>query len=202
MADEHESSQDWNRRDALKTLATGLGAVVSVPLLRSEVEALQKSLPKAAAVHRLRFFTPAQHKTVETITELIIPADDRSPGAKAAKVNDFIDLFVSEASDEVKRVWREGLAELDKMSVASAGRPFAQATETEQIALLTEISKNESTPFQGTPPPLMDRFFREAKTRTVQGYYTSEIGIHKELQYKGNTFLAEFVGCTHPEHQG
>jgi hypothetical protein len=200
MADEHDSTNDLNRRDALKTIATGLGAVVSVPLLRGEAEALQKSLPKAAAVHKLRFFTPAQHKTVETIAELIIPADDRSPGAKAAKVNDFIDLFVSESSDEVKQVWRDGLTELDKMSVASAGKPFAQAAQDQQVALLTEISKNETAPMQGTPP-LMDRFFREAKTRTVQGYYTSEIGIHKELQYKGNTFLAEFVGCTHPEHQ-
>jgi len=200
MADEHDSTNDLNRRDALKTLATGLGAVVSVPLLRSEVEALQKSIPKAGAVHKLRFFTPAQHKTVETIAELIIPADDRSPGAKAAKVNDFIDLFVSESSDEVKQVWRDGLAELDRMSAAAGGKPFAQATPEQQVTLLTEISRNETVQTRGTPP-LMDRFFREAKNRTVQGYYTSEIGIHKELQYKGNTFLAEFAGCTHPEHQ-
>jgi hypothetical protein len=36
---------------------------------------------------------------------------------------------------------------------------------------------------------------------TIDGYYTSEIGIKKELQYKGNTYLKEFKGCTHPEHQ-
>ena len=33
------------------------------------------------------------------------------------------------------------------------------------------------------------------KQATVRGYYTSEIGIHQELRYKGNRFLREFVGC-------
>jgi hypothetical protein len=36
---------------------------------------------------------------------------------------------------------------------------------------------------------------------TIDGYYTSEIGIKQELKYKGNTYLKEFKGCTHPEHQ-
>ena len=34
-----------------------------------------------------------------------------------------------------------------------------------------------------------------AKQATVHGYYTSEIGIHQELRYKGNKVLLEFVGC-------
>jgi len=33
------------------------------------------------------------------------------------------------------------------------------------------------------------------KHATIQGYYTSEFGIHRELRYKGNQFLQEFVGC-------
>ena len=34
-----------------------------------------------------------------------------------------------------------------------------------------------------------------AKQATIHGYYTSKIGIHDELRYKGNQFLREFVGC-------
>ena len=34
-----------------------------------------------------------------------------------------------------------------------------------------------------------------ARATTIQGFYTSEIGIHKELRYKGNQMLTEFVGC-------
>jgi hypothetical protein len=37
-------------------------------------------------------------------------------------------------------------------------------------------------------------FFRTLKGQTVRGYYTSKIGIHDEMEYKGNTLLAEFVG--------
>jgi hypothetical protein len=34
-----------------------------------------------------------------------------------------------------------------------------------------------------------------AKTATILGYYTSEIGIHQDLHYQGNKMLPEFVGC-------
>jgi hypothetical protein len=44
-------------------------------------------------------------------------------------------------------------------------------------------------------PTPRERFFVAAKHATIHGYYTSEIGIHKELRYKGNTLLAEFAGC-------
>ena len=34
----------------------------------------------------------------------------------------------------------------------------------------------------------------ELKSWTVRGYYTSKVGIHDEMEYKGNTMLAEFAG--------
>ena len=42
------------------------------------------------------------------------------------------------------------------------------------------------------------QFFLELKRLTVRGYYTSKIGIHDELEYKGNRILTEFVGCGDP----
>jgi hypothetical protein len=39
------------------------------------------------------------------------------------------------------------------------------------------------------------------KQMTVNGYYTSSIGIHKDMEYVGNTYLAAYPECTHPEHQ-
>src|SRR5215510_8112816 len=41
----------------------------------------------------------------------------------------------------------------------------------------------------------LEAFFVMAKQATIRGYYTSKIGIHDELHYKGNVFLKEFVGC-------
>jgi len=44
-------------------------------------------------------------------------------------------------------------------------------------------------------------FCRLLKGLTVDGYYTSKEGLTQELGWHGNTFLTEFEGCTHAEHQ-
>ena len=187
---------DLTRRDALKTLVAGIGAATVIPLIPADVaEAAQKAIAKRKAAAAPKFFTPAQHRTVDMLSELIIPADDRSPGAKAAQVADYIDFALSESPDRARALWTEGLAALDAASTAQTGKPFADATPEQQTAILTEAAKNEFNP---TTP--LERFFREAKGRTIFGYYTSKIGIHEELKYKGNQFLPEFVGCDHPEH--
>jgi hypothetical protein len=46
-----------------------------------------------------------------------------------------------------------------------------------------------------------DPFSQLLKTLTVDGYYTSKEGLTQELGWHGNTFVADFKGCTHPEHQ-
>jgi Gluconate 2-dehydrogenase subunit 3 len=74
-------------------------------------------------------------------------------------------------------------------------RASPQLTPSQATDLLTPLSRNEAEP--KTP---LEQFFKTTKDATIRGYYTSEIGIHKELEYKGNRVLAEFVGCTHPEH--
>ena len=48
--------------------------------------------------------------------------------------------------------------------------------------------------------PAGTAFFVLAKQLTVDGYYRSEAGLVTELGFEGRTFLAEFKGCTHPEH--
>jgi hypothetical protein len=144
----------------------------------------------------LKFFTPEENRTIIEMSERIIPADESSPGAKAAKVNEYLDIVISESPENTKKHWREGLAAVNKKSEAMFGKPFADATVDQQVQLLTEISKNEKA-----PSALEERFFRTIKNGTIDGYYTSKIGIHQELKYKGNSYLKDFPGCTHPEHQ-
>ena len=38
------------------------------------------------------------------------------------------------------------------------------------------------------------RFFVELKRATARAYYTSRVGIHDEIGYKGNTYLEQYVG--------
>ncbi len=200
-----EEKDNLSRREALKGIAVGLGTAGSLPILGQQALAghdhsheghSQTARAAQKKPARPKFFTAAQMTMVATISELIIPTDDHSPGAIAAEVPQFIDLMVSESPEETKKLWRDGLAAVDKMSQERFSKAFAQATNEQQVAILTEISKNEMK-----PQTLEERFFRAIKNLTIDGYYTSRIGIHQELQYKGNTYLKEFKGCTHPEHQ-
>lgn len=184
------------RRDAIKTFALGVGALTAPGLSEAAwAQAVAVRQQGAGAAAGLKFFTQAQHRTVDVLSELIIPADEHSPGASAAKVADFIDLLLSGALDKDQAIWRRGLDALDDTTMDRWKRPFVDCTPDQQTTLLTEISRREED-----PRTALEKLFVEVKERTIQGYYTSEIGIHKELGYKGNQFLDEFVGCTHPEH--
>src|SRR6266511_677911 len=161
-----EEKNNVSRRDALKGLA-GIGAalpVLNTNLLARDHDHDHGSHGQAAkteakkAPYKAKFFNADQMALVATISELIIPTDEHSKGAKDAEVPEFIDMMISESS--------------------------------------AEISKNEAK-----PQTQEERFFKTIKNITIDGYYTSRIGIHEELQYKGNTYLREFKGCTHPEHQ-
>lgn len=212
MSDEKSSEDKTNvsRRRALKVIAVGVGTATALPVLNNNalgqhqhhggagatVQNGQAKKPKAQAP---KFFTAQEMSAISVMSELIIPTDDHSPGAIAAEVPAFIDLMVSESPKEVKDLWREGLAAVDKTSQKKFSKNFVGATPQQQTELLTEISKNERQPAK--EQTIEERFFRSIKNLTIDGYYTSEVGIHKDLQYKGNAYLKEFTGCTHPEHQ-
>ena len=88
---------------------------------------------KAAAPHR--FFTEAEYQVVDQLTEMIIPADDKSGGAKAARVADYIDARLAEAFlPEDRERWRTGL------------KPFVDASADQRGALLARIAASEKNP--------------------------------------------------------
>jgi hypothetical protein len=195
-----------DRRQWLKNSATVLGAAV-LPLTGATTEALQaapqsEQAPPANAQHPgametksgTRFFTPAQHTLVEELSETIIPADSHSGGAKAARVADFIEQTIRESTDDQqKTTWREGLRLIELMSQHYNGKSFVESSTEEKIAVIKVLSDNEHL----TEIPEV-QLFRELKHLTVRGYYTSKIGIHDELEYKGNRILMEYVGCGDP----
>ncbi|HKN77441.1 MAG TPA: gluconate 2-dehydrogenase subunit 3 family protein [Candidatus Acidoferrum sp.] len=194
-----------DRRQWLKTSATALGAAV-LPLsgaVAGVSPADSQTAPPAAGASPARtaetssgarFFTPAQHRLVEELSETIIPADSHSGGAKAAKVADFIEQRVGASVDEQqKALWREGLRLMESMSQHYNGKSFVDAGTEEKIAVIKVLSDND----QLTELPEV-QFFHELKSLTVRGFYTSKIGIHDDLDYKGNRILEEFVGCGDP----
>ena len=201
MSDEKTIS----RRTALKVIGAGVSAATALPIIETKVAAQQAhhgmemglAAPSASAEQAPRFFNFQELATIGMIADVIIPADEQSPGAKAAGVAVFIDSMISESPEEVKTAWRRGLESIEKLSRQKFSAGFTAAKPEQQISLLKAISKNERN-----PKTIEERFFVAIKGLTVDGYYTSSIGIHQELRYQGNAYLKEFKGCTHPEHGG
>lgn len=179
------------RRDALKIAAGAL----SLPALftRAATAATVPTAPTAAAAAP-RFLTKDEFALLDEVTETIIPTDGHSPGARAAKVAAYVDGRLAEAylpvEADVPQRWRDGLRRIDALSQEMNGKAFVSATSEQRVAVLTRLSANEKE----EPKSADDKFWRELKGATVHGYYTSEIGIHQEMEYKGNSLQQEYAG--------
>jgi hypothetical protein len=179
--DDGQDAADLTRRDLLK-----LGAAATIAASLGVGEALAQA-PQAAGP---KFFTPGELALVDELSEMIIPTDEHSPGARAAKVAIYIDSQLAEAWEQKDRTtWREGLELVDQVCREGGGKTFLQATPEQRVAVLSRMAQNEKKPQK--PEEL---FFAELKSRVVHAYYTSEVGIKQEMEYKGNSYLAEFVG--------
>src|SRR5262249_9603034 len=121
-----QEKNDVTRREALKSL--GAGVIASLPVLNSTVAAQNHTHHSApgqaapAAASPLKFFTDAENRAVIILTERIIPADDNSPGAKEARVSEYIDMVLNVSNEKAKKEWRDGIAAINKMSRDKFGK--------------------------------------------------------------------------------
>ena len=91
--------------------------------------------------------------------------------AQAAQVSLFADRTVS--ADAQKSDWRKGL------------HLFREEAEKFFFSeVLARASAGEAKPQTD-----LEQFVVTLKQITVVGYYSSEIGIHQDLEYQGNTYL-------------
>src|SRR5215510_8112815 len=110
-----------SRRTALKAIGTGVGTVAALPWLSDEGLLAFARIQESDAPPQPKAFSPSQFATLELLVEAIIPTDDRSPGAKQARVADYIDLLVSEGDRRLSLEWLGGLAALAARSVLRDG---------------------------------------------------------------------------------
>ena len=196
-----------SRRTALRAIAAGaVGAAASsnwvetlTALARQQAHTHQGTpAAKAAAAWTPRVLTARQNETVVALTELIIPATD-TPGAAAAGVNRFIDGVLHKAAATERAAFLRGLTWVDARSRALYKKDFTAAGPADQTALLTSLADVTGDP--GARDRAGVDFFRALKSMTIDGYYTSEIGMRQELGDDGQLFHAKFEGCTHTEHE-
>jgi hypothetical protein len=176
------------RRDVLKLLV----ATAALPALSPEALSLFRQVhSQVGEGSELKTLNPHQDATVVAIAELIIPQTD-TPGAKALKVNEFIDLILTNWYDEADTsCFLSGLADLDKRCQRLHGKTFLDCTESQQNQLLSVLDRESiiavskekvrSTSIAGSPDP--QNFFYMMKKLTLVGYYTSRVGFVEELHH-------------------
>jgi hypothetical protein len=150
------------------------------------------------------YFQKNEYRLLDTLTDLIIPADDHSPGAHAAGVAKYIDKSVAEAFlPEDKTSWKKGLASVNTLAQSMHNKPFLELTKDQQTSVLQSMADAEkagrrNAQNEGDSSEKRSRssqaFWGQLKNTTVFAYYSSSIGIHNEIEYKGNVILDKFVG--------
>ena len=187
------------RREALKLLA----GAAALPILSRDMFALfrqvHEELPATAA---LKTFNPHQNATVTAIADLILPQTD-TPGAKAARVNEFMDAILADwCEDKERSNFLSGLDDVDVRSRKQFGKDFIECTSDQQkdiLAILDDEAttvreqKLETRRRRRSREPMEGPFLASVKRLTLVGYYTSEIGETEELKLRNH--FSRYQGC-------
>ena len=188
-----------NRRDALLRVATMVGATMTLPGLGSSALAdrLETSAALRVATGNPVLFTADQDALVADLADVIIPTTS-TPGAKAAKVNEIIDVVLKDCYKPAdQKNFIDGLVMTQKLSQDGYGKSFSQLDNTQKIELMKKLEDDAKAQKasagravagqQDVQIPAEKRnatpFFVMLKDLTLMGYFTSEIGATQALEY-------------------
>ena len=167
------SSDSLTRREAIQRAVALLGVAIAPSILAgvARAQAAATSAAGTGAAGRPVHLTPAQFAIVAAAAERILPRTD-TPGAIDVGVPAFVDLMVGEfMTAEEKRLFIDGLAEVDAASQAAHRRAFVQVEPAQQDMLLRRIAEVSQAKER--------TFFHQLRELTLLGYFTSEqVGKH------------------------
>ena len=117
------------------------------------------------------YATPQQEKLLAELADVIIPTTD-TPGAKAAGAEQFIIRVIRDCHPiEEQKAFYTSLDKFDADSKAAFGKNFAALGKDQKIEMVKKLIDSDQA------------FFKQMKNYTAVGYFTSEIGATKALEY-------------------
>lgn len=137
-----------------------------------------------------KVLSPEEALIAADLAERMLPETD-TPGAKEAGVERFIDQMIfGYLTDEERTVFKSGLDWLKK-------RKFHKKTTEGQHNLLAELSEEARKHGEKSEPK---PFFLLAKEMILLGFFTSEIGATRVLNY--DPIPGGYLGCKPLEEVG
>lgn len=148
---------------------------------------------------------------LDEIAETILP-QTTTPGAKAAKVGDFMKVMISDCYEESdQKAFREGMTQLNDESKKKFSKEFMAITPEQRKELLVALDK-EAKDYQKKVSEFNDgenkkakadlsyakqhmspHYFTMMKQLTLLGFFTSEVGAKQALRYV--PVPGRFEGC-------
>ncbi|MCE7863784.1 MAG: gluconate 2-dehydrogenase subunit 3 family protein [Bacteroidetes bacterium CHB5] len=187
-----------DRREAIQKASLILGYAITGPTLAGVLSGC-KATPEAGFTPV--FFSNEQGVLIETLAEIIIPKTE-TPGAKEAGVPQFIDTLIANVyTQEQKEKFINDLVAFDTGAKEPAGNSFIQCTPEEQVQYfeahhtkaLKEATEGGPTGWWNAGSGGDKPFVLKVKELVLVGYFTSEPGATKALQY--NPVPGPFKGC-------
>lgn len=166
-----------NRRDAISNVALILGGSIL------GAEMFLSGCKNADTAAGAALFSSSDIALLNEIAETILPKTD-TPGAKEAKVGDFMTVIVKDCyKPEEAAAFVAGLKTLQEACQKKNGKAFMDCTPEQRHALLTELDAEQKAFQAKKKPEEMPHYFRMMKELTLWGFFTSEIGATKVLRY-------------------
>jgi hypothetical protein len=184
-----------NRRELLQLLtaapiAAATWTEAEAAQAHQHAQTARQTAAKTGVPYKPKFFTAHEWATVLVLADMVIPKDDRSGGATDAGVPEFMDFMMIDQPAR-QTAMRGGLAWLDLECQDRFDKTFADCAAEQRAAVLDDISWP-----QKVKPGMMPgvEFFTSFRNLTSTGFWTTKMGM-EDLQYMGNTFVAEWKGC-------
>lgn len=190
-----------DRRDAIKRVSMMLGGVALVGSSAlwnfgcTPKDGAKPEEGKTAAGPRTPplLFSAAQVAFLDEVADTILP-ETKTPGAKAAKVGEFMNVMVTDCYEPAdQKIFTDGMTALDAACTKAHGHGFMQATAAERTELLTTLDAEQHAYMKSKKPEEKAHYFRMMKELTMLGYFTSEIGYTKAMRYRESP--GPFQGC-------
>jgi hypothetical protein len=168
-----------NRRDAIARVGLLVGGTVI------GAEAFLTGCSKKSDITAGGFeFSPARISFLDEVGETILPTTAASPGAKEAKIGDFMRAIVSDCYEEKdQKIFVDGFSKLNEASNKKFSNDFMDLSPEDKHKLLVEVDAEannyEITKKKEDPT----HYFTMMKQLTLWGYFTSEVGSTKALRY-------------------
>jgi gluconate 2-dehydrogenase gamma chain len=154
----------------------------------------QADAPKGP--YQRKVFDEHQWRTVRVLSDIIIPADERSGSATQAGVPEFMDDWINfrkqeDGNNRLEAQILGGLMWLDRESNRQFEKAFANASPDQQRKILDRIAWPARAAQEDHVWVL---FFNTFRDLTVSGFFSSKMGV-ADLPYLGNTVVTEWQGC-------